>query len=27
VLLPEEQASQIMVCVSRATCEKLVLDL
>lgn len=27
VLLPEEQESQIMVCVSRATCEKLVLDL
>ncbi|QDJ50493.1 PDR/VanB family oxidoreductase [Bordetella hinzii] len=27
VLLPEEQASQIMVCVSRASCEKLVLDL
>lgn len=27
VLLPEEQDSQIMVCVSRATCGKLVLDL
>ncbi|ANY14583.1 PDR/VanB family oxidoreductase [Bordetella pseudohinzii] len=27
VLLPEEQASQIMVCVSRASCDKLVLDL
>lgn len=27
VLMPEEQDSQIMVCVSRATCEKLVLDL
>ncbi|WP_437628879.1 PDR/VanB family oxidoreductase [Achromobacter xylosoxidans] len=27
VLLPEEQESQIMVCVSRATCERLVLDL
>ncbi|ANN70557.1 PDR/VanB family oxidoreductase [Bordetella bronchialis] len=27
VLMPEEQESQIMVCVSRANCEKLVLDL
>lgn len=27
VLMPEEQESEIMVCVSRATCEKLVLDL
>ncbi|CAM3971665.1 PDR/VanB family oxidoreductase [Bordetella tumulicola] len=27
VLMPEEQEAEIMVCVSRATCEKLVLDL
>jgi phthalate 4,5-dioxygenase reductase subunit len=27
VLMPEEQASQIMVCVSRAACDKLLLDL
>ncbi|MBO9352887.1 2Fe-2S iron-sulfur cluster binding domain-containing protein [Bordetella petrii] len=27
VLMPEEQETQIMVCVSRATCDKLVLDL
>ncbi|MBV7484848.1 PDR/VanB family oxidoreductase [Bordetella sp. BOR01] len=27
VLLPDEQDSQVMVCVSRASCEKLVLDL